>query len=314
MRKFWRLLVNHLRQDFHAGYYAAVLLFLAAAVFGNYWFAFENRVLDSFSGRWTHVGAQWVFYATGFGVPLLLLFRLHPARPAKPGAKFWWLAAAGLFILAFKTGFPYLSDMTRLLVSEPGAFVWAYKVCNNVNGFITTLLPLALLHAASRAHSGLYGLGLRNFDARPYGWLLLLIPPLVAIASFEPGFQRYYPLYRPTAAAALYGWPEWLPAAIYELVYGLDFINVELLFRGFFVIGLSSYLGRSSVLLMTCIYCFLHFGKPAGECIASVFGGYLLGVIAYETRNIWGGILLHIALAWGMELAAFLQKIHLNTP
>jgi len=309
MRKFWKLLVNHFKQDFHGRYYGAILLFLALSILGNYYFQFENRVLDSFSGRWAHVAVQFTFFAIGFGVPLLLLTYFRPTIfPALPPS-FWWLTACGLLILSLKTGFPYLSSLVRLAVPEPGVFLWAYKVGNNVIGFFTAFLPLLLVHQLSRANSGLYGMGFRTFNVRPYGWILMMIPALVAIASFEPGFQRYYPMYQPTPAAEIYGWPEWVPVVIYELVYGLDFINVELLFRGFFVIGLSRYLGRNSVLLMVSMYCFLHFGKPLGECVSSVFGGYLLGVIAYETRNIWGGILLHMALAWGMEAAAFLQKI-----
>ncbi|MCI0752029.1 MAG: CPBP family intramembrane metalloprotease [Flammeovirgaceae bacterium] len=101
---------------------------------------------------------------------------------------------------------------------------------------------------------------------------------------------------------------EWFTVVVYELAYALDFLGVELLFRGFMVIGFMSILGRGAIMPMVVTYCFLHFGKPAGEAISSVFGGFILGAIAYETRSIWGGVIIHVGIAWAMELAAFVQK------
>ena len=72
--------------------------------------------------------------------------------------------------------------------------------------------------------------------------------------------------------------------------------------------GLAQILGRHAVLPMAVIYCFLHTGKPPGEAISSIFGGYILGVIAYETKSIWGGIIVHVGIAWMMEVIGFTQK------
>jgi hypothetical protein len=312
MRKFWRLLTNHVRQDFHRGYYLAVFLFLLVGILGNYVFKFDQTVVDR-AISWKRIAWQFALFVVAFYVPLFLLVAIKRPADLRLSRSFWLLSLTGLGLLALKTGFPYLSEVTRAIFPEPQVFSWAYRVCNNALGFVTGLVPLLLLHQLTRARSGFYGLSLKTWDARPYAWLLLLIVPLVTIASFEPGFQAYYPMYKPNQVAATLHWPTWVPPLVYELVYGLDFINVELLFRGFLVIGLSQYLGRNGVLLMACAYCFLHFGKPWGECVSSVFGGYLLGVLAFETRNIWGGILLHITLAWGMELAAYLQKMMQGT-
>ena len=67
----------------------------------------------------------------------------------------------------------------------------------------------------------------------------------------------------------------------YELAYGWNFISIELLFRGFLVIGMVKLMGRHAILPMIVVYSFIHFGKPAGECISAIFGGYILGIIAY---------------------------------
>ena len=140
-----------------------------------------------------------------------------------------------------------------------------------------------------------------------YALLLALMIPLITWASFQPDFLQSYPTYRDTNANEFFGVPEWVTALVYELCYGWDFVPTELLFRGFLVIGMSRVLGNGAVLPMVVWYSSIHFGRPLGEAISSLFGGYLLGVLALSTRSIWGGLLIHIGIAWGMEIAAFLQ-------
>lgn len=83
---------------------------------------------------------------------------------------------------------------------------------------------------------------------------------------------------------------------------------VEFLFRGFMVIALIDVLGIDSILPMATLYCVYHFGKPMGEAISAFFGATILGVLAYNSRSIYGSILIHIGVAFMMELLAFLQK------
>jgi membrane protease YdiL (CAAX protease family) len=173
----------------------------------------------------------------------------------------------------------------------------------------TVFIPILVFYfLTDKDQKHVYGLNAHKFDTRPYFTMLIIMLPLIIIASFNPGFVEQYPMYASTSAHVHLGVPEWTTVAVYETTYGLDFINVEFLFRGFMVIGMISVLGRGAVLSMAVVYCFLHFGKPAGEAISSVFGGYILGVIAYETRSIWGGIIVHMGIAWMMELVAFIQK------
>jgi len=71
--------------------------------------------------------------------------------------------------------------------------------------------------------------------------------------------------------------------------------------------SLSRILGGHVVLPMVATYMFLHYGKPLAESISSVFGGYILGIISLYTRKIWGGIMIHVGIAWLMELLGWWQ-------
>ncbi|OBX20138.1 hypothetical protein BAA08_14935 [Bizionia sp. APA-3] len=59
---------------------------------------------------------------------------------------------------------------------------------------------------------------------------------------------------------------------------------------------------------MVALYVFFHVGKPTGEIIGSIFGGYLLGIISLHSKSIIGGIIIHIGVAFLMDFMAIIQK------
>ena len=59
---------------------------------------------------------------------------------------------------------------------------------------------------------------------------------------------------------------------------------------------------------MASFYMAIHFSKPLGETASSLFGGLILGVISYHSKSIYGGLFVHIGIAWCMELIGFLKN------
>jgi membrane protease YdiL (CAAX protease family) len=90
------------------------------------------------------------------------------------------------------------------------------------------------------------------------------------------------------------------------LSYGSDFLGIEIFFRGFLILAFIKWAGQDAILPMACFYCTIHFGKPLGECISSYFGGILLGIVVYNTRSIYGGLIVHLGIAWLMEIGGYI--------
>lgn len=308
MKKIWHLLRTHLRSDFNWQLYVCIGLFLATAISLNYTFDIENSVIDRSTGRPIRILWYFFFYSISYFGAALMTFGFTGTMRNFGKRKFWLMSLTGLFILSCNVGFPYMTRLIRSVHSDYQVYSWLYRVGNNTINFAITALPLLVFSRFVEERREYFGVNRQHIDLRPYFQILLLIVPLIAIASFEDGFRNYYPTYKPNKAAEVLGWPDFVPPLLYELAYGMDFFNVELMFRGLLVVGVSQVIGKEAVLPMVCTYCFLHFGKPVGEAISSVFGGYLLGVVALYTRNIWGGVMVHIGLAWMMELAAALQR------
>lgn len=307
MKKIWKYLSHHVKEDFSLLYYSCIAMLLAIMLYFNYRFDFEDSTLERLKGL-TKFIAYFTFYSTGYFSALLLLKFAKPTLSFFKSSSFWVYSFFGLAVLSLDSAMPYLQELIYEN-TRPQVSYWLYKVAVNGISFITVLLPIFVfyfLHDTKEKH--FYGLNNQHTDLKPYWFLLAAMLPLLINASFLEGFQRQYPMYKPNSAYLLLEVPEWFTVASYELAYGLDFITVELLFRGFFVIGMMKVLGRNAIIPMAVIYCMLHFGKPAGEAISSIFGGYILGVIAFETRSIWGGIIVHMGIAWLMEVIAFIQK------
>jgi hypothetical protein len=151
-----------------------------------------------------------------------------------------------------------------------------------------------------------FGLTVKNFKWKPYLIMLLIMVPLIAAASTQPDFLYMYPKLKDVDTVLVGVKNKWFYHLLHELSYGSDFISVELFFRGFLILAFVKVVGKDAILPMACFYCTIHFGKPLGECISSYFGGLLLGIVVYNTRSIIGGLMVHLGIAWLMEIGGYI--------
>jgi hypothetical protein len=290
-----------------------VLLALSFAV--NYGFISETSVIRQISNPML----QFVFYFFYYGIPYAATIALYSATTGKKE----FLSDTG-FIFLTVFSFVLLSTYitlhnlpSYLLRTSPGIyqsispqFYWyANRYASNLLPGFAILIPLAWYWRTHDKHSSrFYGFSSSSINLKTYFAIIALLVPIVAIASFAGDFQSAYPRYK-------FGLPQHLTATEasgliggFEFCYGVDFVFVELLFRGFFVLAFARYLGSASILPMVVAYAFIHFQKPMGEAIGSIAGGFVLGIIAYRTTSIYGGVILHLGVAYIMEIAG---TIHL---
>ena len=71
---------------------------------------------------------------------------------------------------------------------------------------------------------------------------------------------------------------------------------------------MARYMGAYAIFVMVIPYAMVHFGKPFAETIGSIIAGTALGTLALRTRSIFGGVLIHIAIAWSMDILAIVAE------
>jgi membrane protease YdiL (CAAX protease family) len=168
--------------------------------------------------------------------------------------------------------------------------------------------PLVMYwYRVNRDEMPLYGFSAKTIDLRPYFLILIFLIPLVVGASFTSDFQRAYPRYKFGFPEQTIGSERTMLAGIFQLCYGSDFVFVEFFFRGFMVLAFTRMMGTRAIVPMVVVYTLIHFQKPMLEAVSSIFGGLVLGVISYRTKSIYGGVILHLGVAYMMEIAGALQ-------
>lgn len=313
MSQFIRYLQDYFQKHFHLGFYLSVTLFLGLGIFLNYRFDFENSFIDSFHQTW----AQWPLMSIVTMFPFLvicgLLYLFNLNRKWLFSLEFWLLFLLATLLIGFQRSFFLHYTIVDLFELSDRLFIG--KLLWYLKSYIITLVPLLVFYRfyeyPQDPHKSWYGLKVKGSDFRPYLFLILLVFVGIGLASFIGDLTRYYPRFDKSGGdifAKAHGIPEWVSILFFELLYGLNFLNIEFFFRGFLVIGFSRILGGNAVMAMVGAYVFLHFGKPMAECISSAFGGYIIGAFAFYSKRIWGGVALHVALAWSMEFFAWLQK------
>lgn len=113
--------------------------------------------------------------------------------------------------------------------------------------------------------------------------LAVLVTPILLIVVGLPDFDLYYRREQPGLPAALLG-------------NAVDVAAAEFLFRGFLMWTLIRVAGPMGVVLATFPFVFTHLGKPELETLSTFFGGIGFGWIAWRTRSVLYGALLHTYL------------------
>ncbi|MDR3245422.1 MAG: hypothetical protein LBT50_03210 [Prevotellaceae bacterium] len=295
------------RQDFKLSAYIYTILLMAcivALMYGTAWGRDFERGITPFGNIFANHILRYLGIYILVAVPTLVI-RREFSKLRNPG--FYIKSVFLVTLLSCVDAFSWRAvfDLSAYTSVEKS---YIFKILWRMRNMIFILPLLAALRIFyDKQVNGFYGLCGGSHHIKAYLWLYAAIIPLLVFASFTPDFLSYYPNYKPWIFRNVFSCPAWLGATIYESVYLSDFIMVELFFRGALVIGMASALGRSAVLPMVAVYMALHFGKPVMESISAMFGGYFLGALAFQTRHIWGGVIIHAGIALLIELLRFFE-------
>jgi hypothetical protein len=278
------------------------ILFVASVIFINYYWRLNDQV-ENFSAIKEFASWYLIFFLTftfGYALPsffitfnpfkskifLILLF-IAPAI-------FAWKMAANIH-------FHFSGDL-HLNAYWNAITYWPLKLA-----VVSFLIFVVWILFDKQEH--FYAQKIKGINFKPYLLMLLVMLPLIAVASTQPDFLAMYPKMKSVEFLSGENGNGFYKL-LYELSYGSDFIGIELFFRGFLILAFIKYAGKHAILPMAMFYCTIHFGKPLAECISSFFGGIILGVVTYHTRTIWGGLIVHLGIAWLMELGGYLGNLY----
>ena len=299
MKEILRYIAGYAR-SINIGVLAACTLLTAVMIFLNFHYSIDDKIekIDSISDAFYY---RYLIFLIAFTLPYLFTFILL-------GKNYFKITLISFLIIIAPAIFSWKIAMnTNLHLSDNSS--WDYY-WNQITYWpirlIVMSLMLFILWKIFYPKEGFFGLTVKNFQWKPYLLMLLIMVPLIAAASTQPDFLDMYPKLKDVDLVLYHIKNKWFYHLLHELAYGSDFISVELFFRGFLILAFIKVAGKDAILPMACFYCTIHFGKPLGECISSYFGGLLLGIIVYNTRSIIGGLIVHLGIAWLMEIGGYI--------
>jgi membrane protease YdiL (CAAX protease family) len=242
----------------------------------------------------------------------------------KPGS---YLALASLSCLLFSALTPPLltkeaASRIPLIGGLPGDLpgYWARFGLS----FVLLGLAPALLALGFREKAADLGLSLKTpLLRKPLFWCL--IPVAIAVGAFgaaTSSLGTFYP-YSHTLIARVREQGLGPFALHYAAYFFLYYMPWEFFFRGFLLLpfalaaeralaavearGAAAVILAPLVLFQTLPSTLLHFGHPLAELTTAVLAGLVFGVLAWRTRSIVPGLLLHAALGLGTDGFAVLK-------
>lgn len=277
----------------------------AILVFLNYSAHLEKWITSTQLYPWPNLIGHYMIFIIAFALPYFYYLVIEKKNYfANKVFQFLLLLAPAIFALkmALDTSLPLSNDIGWNSYWNQILY-WPVRV-------ILLTAILFFIWKLFDPQQPFYGLTSKNLNWKPYIIMLLIMLPLIAAASTQHDFLLMYPKLQ--SSLPLSHDLTWVHKLLFELSYGTDFFSIEIFFRGFLILAFIKWVGKDAILPMACFYCTIHFGKPLGECISSYFGGIILGIVVSNTRSIWGGLMVHLGIAWLMEIGGYIGNAHLS--
>lgn len=282
---------------------ALVSVLTALFIFLNYHFNIDRSISLHHSFPYSFLSRYGIFMVA-FSLPYILYWFLKKRNYATdPLFLLLFFIAPAIFSLKIAMDVPlHFSDNLNWNEYWNNIFYWPLRL-------IVIISILFLLWKMFDSNQPFYGFVTKNIKWKPYWLMLLIMIPLITLASTQHDFLAMYPKLKIISGVYSDSNLYWWHKLLFELSYGSDFISIELFFRGFAILAFIKWAGKDAILPMACFYCTIHFGKPLGECISSYFGGMILGIVVYNTRSILGGLMVHLGIAWLMEIGGYIGNV-----
>lgn len=309
MKQVFKYIGDFYKKEFNFFYLLLVMTMLAVLIYLNYWHGLEKKWAEGGKTRISNFAGYYLLYFIPFAASFLLQLLFYKDCSYYKSTWFWAILFLAPAFFSFRVNFDFHEHW--VIEHFEGADLQLYlHTFNWIIRVIVVLIPVYMIWLMKdKGNQPFYGAKAFN-NIRPYIIMLLVMMPLIALASTQKDFLHVYPKAKILSATPMHGYADKWRYLVFELSYGFDFVSIEFFFRGFLILALLQICGEHCIIPVACFYCSIHFGKPMGEAISSIFGGILLGIVSYNTRSIWGGLLVHLGIAWMMEIGGFLGSFY----
>lgn len=306
MPAIFKYLQEFYQKEFKLLYFLLIIFLLGILIYLNYRHGLEARFAAGGKTKLSNFVGYYLLYLIPFAAAFFLQLLFYKNCSYYKDYWFWIILLLAPAFFSFRVNFDFHQTIIKNIWSGDAQMFWL-RCLNWVVRVVVVLVPVFIIWwLKDKNNQPFYGTAALK-DVKPYLIMLLIMIPLIALASTQKDFLQMYPKAKFISQLDLPS-KKW-HYILYEICYGFDFVSIEFFFRGFLILSLLKICGPHCVIPVACFYCTIHFGKPMGEAISSFWGGLLLGIISYNTQSIWGGLIVHLGIAWLMETGSWLGSL-----
>jgi len=301
--EIFKYISNFYQKEFRLPYLLLIILLMGFCIYLNYWHGLETKYVAGSDLKLRNFFGYYLLYFIPFATAFFFQFLFYKDIGWYKNHWFWIILILAPAFFSFRVNFDFHQPFIQTVWSGDEQIFWIRSLNWIVRVFVVLIPVILLWWIKDRSNQAFYGTAALK-HVKPYLIMLLIMVPLIALASTQGDFLSMYPKAKFLEDLNL---PlKKLHYFIYELCYGFDFVSIEFFFRGFLILSLAKICGPQCIIPVACFYCTIHFGKPMGEAISSFWGGLLLGIISYNTKSVWGGLIVHLGIAWLMEAGSWI--------
>ena len=306
MPAIFKYLQEFYQKEFKLLYFLLIIFLLGILIYLNYRHGLEARFAAGGKTKLSNFVGYYLLYLIPFATAFFLQLLFYKNCSYYKDYWFWIILLLAPAFFSFRVNFVFHQTIIKNIWSGDAQMFWL-RCLNWVVRVVVVLVPVFIIWwLKDKNNQPFYGTAALK-DVKPYLIMLLIMIPLIALASTQKDFLQMYPKAKFISQLDLPS-KKW-HYIFYEICYGFDFVSIEFFFRGFLILSLLKICGPHCVIPVACFYCTIHFGKPMGEAISSFWGGLLLGIISYNTQSICGGLIVHLGIAWLMETGSWLGSL-----
>ncbi|MBC7423766.1 MAG: CPBP family intramembrane metalloprotease [Ferruginibacter sp.] len=285
---------------------------LGCLIYLNYWQHVEKKYVAAATTKLGRFIGYYLLYLIPFAGAFFLQLLFYKDCSYYKNGWFWAILVLAPAFFAFRINFNWQQGWIKDHYTGVAQAFYLQSINWIVRVFILLIPVFIIWVLKDKGTQPFYG-SVPLASVTPYLWMLLIMLPLIALASTQADFLKVYPKAAFINKIPTHSWQDGWRYMAYELCYGFDFISIEFFFRGFLILSLVRICGMHCIVPAACFYCAIHLGKPMGEAISSFFGGTFLGIVVYNTGSIWGGLIVHLGIAWMMEIGGWLGAVFIPT-
>ncbi|MEO7766602.1 MAG: hypothetical protein ABIS01_04215, partial [Ferruginibacter sp.] len=237
MGRIFKYIEEFYKKEVKFFYLLLVMAMLGILIYLNYWHGLEKRYAAGGKTKFSHFAGYYLLYFIPFAIAFLLQKLFFKDCGYFKKAWFWAILLLAPAFFSFRVNFDY--HQRWVIQNFAGADLGFYlHSINWVVRVFVVLLPVFITWVIKdRAAQPFYGA--RALDnIRPYLIMLLVMAPLIALASMQKDFLQVYPKAQLLNSIPMHHWQDKWRYLIFELCYGFDFVSIEFFFRGFLILAL----------------------------------------------------------------------------